>query len=298
MQYIDDYKSYLTHDRRLCHQTINGYVYLITRFMEFLGRDPAIVTNNDIRDMFKYLAMKKMKNSSIAKYIMALRSFYNWMHYAYKSEMTTDVSFYLNKIVRSSSNESIPQVPTDNEAKTIRECMIAYKKAISFNKEVPAYKLLLRDLAAIEMFIATAARSNELKNMMVKELNWTENTALIKKGKGNKQRVVIFGDTAKVAVMEYIEEWKLTEQDFLFKFTRFNLFYEIVKRWAYKSGINPNIYPHSLRHYHVTKAYKDGVKLEMISDQLGHASMNTTRRYLHVDHNLRREKYKDSDLQK
>lgn len=298
MDYLHSYKEYLKHDRRLSGSTINGYTYCITRFFEFLGRDPVIATSHDIRDMFKYLTNKGIKNSSIATYVSALRSFYNWLHYVNKNEFTTDISFFLNKIVRTTVESPNPQYPTTKEAEQLRECMQAYRTAFGFNKNISEYKRIVRDLAVIEMFMATGARSSELKHVNPEDINLEERTVLIRKGKGSKQRVSIFGDTAKEAVSEYIALWDIQLGKPLFCFTRFNLFYTISKRWAFRSGINPKLYSHSWRHYHITKAQRDGVPPLLVANQVGHENLNTTMRYTHLDHEHRREKYKISDLQK
>lgn len=298
MDYLKNYKEYLKYDRRLAHQTIYGYVYCVTKFIEFLGCDPAIITTDDIREMFKELSTRGLRNSSIANYICALRSFYNWLYYINKTERIQDISFFLNKIVRTTNERPVPQVPSCNEVETLRQTMHAYKTAYSFNKDIPEYKFIVRDLAAVEMLIGTGARSTEVKGMSVGDIDLVAGTVLIRKGKGNHQRVSIFGGKAKETIREYIELWQLEKDEKIFFFTRFNLLNSIIKRWAHRAGINPNLYPHSFRHYHITKAQRDGVPTNMVADQVGHVNLNTTRRYTHLDHDFRRESYQISELQK
>ena len=57
----------------------------------------------------------------------------------------------------------------------------------------------------------------------------------------------------------------------------------ILARAAEDAGIAKGVTPHWLRHSHATHARRKGVKLEVIQSTLGHASLSTTRRYLHVD---------------
>lgn len=301
MQYTDyliEFIEYLKHGRRLSAQTIGGYSYCIRKFLEFVKKSPEKIVSKDIMHMLQHLSEKGMRNSSIANYIVAMRCFFNWLHYVNKTEKTEDISFFLNKIVRSSSQQTIPQCPLNEEIDRIRACLHAFKNAFSFNKESLDYKLLLRDLAAIEIFRATGMRSGELKHVQVQDIDLEAKTVLVKKGKGNRQRLSIFGDEVKEAIREYIAAWELSLEEHLFFFTRFNIFYNIIKRWAMRAGINPNIHPHSFRHYHITKAQRDGVPTQFVSDQVGHVNLNTTRRYTHFDHEYRREKYAVSELQK
>lgn len=298
MNYVENFKEYLIHDRRVSYQTVNGYAYCITKFIEFANCNPTIVTTDDIRDMFKHLSTKGLRNSSISNYISALRSFYNWLYYINKTKEAQDISFYLNKIVRSVVDYKDPVVPTTKEIDILRRAMHAYKTAFEFNKEISEYAYILRDLAVVEMMIATGARSNEIKHMCLKDLDLENGTVIIRKGKGNKQRTSIFGDSAKVTVQEYVSVWNLGAEERLFFFTKFDVLRSIVKRWAHKAGINPNLYPHSFRHYHITKAQRDGVPAVSVAHQVGHRNLNTTMRYTHLDHEHRREIYKISDLQK
>lgn len=297
-KYLIDFKEYLIHDRRLVHQTAGGYLYCTERFLEFVTCDPTLVASKDIREFIKYLDGKKMRSASVAGYVCALRSFYNWMNYAHKCEPVADTNFYLNKIVRSKGDNDITQFPTDTEVERLRECLHDYKKAFSYNKEAVDYKLLIRDLAAIEIFKATGCRSGELKHVAFVDINFDDRTVLIRKAKGGRQRISIFGDTARAAVEEYVKEWEIGPEERLFFFTKFDIFYHIVKRWAVRSGINPSIHPRSFRHYHVTKAQRDGVSAQMVANQVGHVNLTTTLRYTHLDPTHRRKEYKKSDLEK
>lgn len=297
-KYLTDFKEYLKYDRRLAAPTIYGYVYCTERFLEFVNCDPCLVATKDVRDFIKYSDERGLKSSAVAGYICSLRSFYNWMFYAYKTEQMGDVSFYLNKIVRSKVSNEPTQVPSENEVQRVHECMNAYRKAYSYNPIGTDYKVLIRDFAVIEVFKATGCRSGELKHVTMADLNLEDMTMAIRKGKGGKQRVAIFGDSAKDALLAYIKEFSLEPQEKLFCFTRFNIFWNIIKRWALRAGINPRIHPHSWRHYHITKAQRDGVTSIAVANQVGHENLNTTMRYTHLDHHYRREKYKISDLQK
>lgn len=291
MDYLEEYKEYLTYDRRLKPSTVKGYLYCAKAFLIFLSGDAKEASKEDIRGLIKYLEAKSQTQSSISRYITSLRSFYNWMYYEFKTDQTRDLSFFLNKILRTCHEYSAPQIPSYNETEMLRTAMQSYKTAFSFNKSTKEYKMLLRDIAVIEIFRSTGARSNEIKHLLLEDLDLENKNITIRKGKGSRQRVSIFGDLAFNAIKEYIDIWKPEPGQFLFKHTRFNLFYHIIKRWSVRAGINPKIYVHSLRYSHVTQAHKDGVSIVAIANQVGHRNINTTFGYMHLDIDFRREQY-------
>ncbi len=54
----------------------------------------------------------------------------------------------------------------------------------------------------------------------------------------------------------------------------------MLKRLAVRSGIEKRVHAHGLRHTHAAQLRAEGVDIAIISRQLGHASINTTARYL------------------
>ena len=119
-------------------------------------------------------------------------------------------------------------------------------------------------------------------------------------GKGNKERIVPMGKTAKKYLKIYLEEYRSLFLkgyicDYLFlnnhgkKMTRQG-FFKNLKIIANKQGINDDITPHMLRHSFATHLLNNGADLRSIQMMLGHENISTTGIYTNVS----TEKIKDN----
>lgn len=292
---IDNFKEYLLYERQLAHTTTMGYLCFVSDFAAFIGCNLDEVSRDDIRDFIKHKKGHNMLDSSISNYVISLRSFYNWLADRNSDRRLTELSFYLQKIVRIKREYTITQVPSTKEIDRLRQSIHAHKEAAAFNKTHKKYGLLLRDAAILEMLIAIGSRSEEIRSITLNDVDFENKTVLILRGKGNRQRVSIFGDLACNTIKEHVDYHKFEPEDKLFRMGGC-LLNNLIKKWACRSGINERIHSHSFRHYHVTETQRLGVPMQLVADQVGHRSLNTTRHYTHLDVEHRREHYQISKL--
>lgn len=150
----------------------------------------------------------------------------------------------------------------------------------------------LRNKAILEFFYATGARVSEVTGARLELLDLTERTIRVI-GKGNKQRLVLLGQSAIDTIKEYLAQGrphlvkaKTGGEVFLAQhggaLTRHQLL-NIVKEAVIRAGIHKNVYPHLLRHSFATHMLAHGADLRVIQELLGHANINTTEIYTHVD---------------
>jgi integrase/recombinase XerD len=148
----------------------------------------------------------------------------------------------------------------------------------------------LRDAAMLELLYATGLRVSELIKVRIDEV--VMDAGFLRTiGKGSKERIVPFGDTAKNAIVLYMEKGRpdldkysdphlflsrrgrpMTRQSFWMKITRY----------AREADIKAHISPHVLRHAFATHLLENGADLRSVQMMLGHADISTTQIYTHV----------------
>ena len=289
----NDFECHLRFERQLTDATINNYLFFLAEFKKFAGKELICAEKEDIRDFIKYLLARGISKASVSNYVIALRAYYNWLADVNQTEKIISLSFFLTKIIKVKRQYKVTVVPTHEEVKRLREVLALNKMALSFNKKAEKYKTILRDTAIIELLITSGIRSNELRNLILSDIDLSNDTVLIRCGKGGKQRVSLFNGTARSALQEYIENNQFMDTEKLFPFKQGNLVNYIIKRWAKRAGINEKIHAHSFRHYFITESYRQGVPMEAVADQVGHSSLSTTRGYTHFSLEVLKEKFKD-----
>ncbi len=152
-----------------------------------------------------------------------------------------------------------------------------------------------RDVAMLEVLYATGCRASEVCGLRVRDLSLDEKH-LRCEGKGGKQRLVPIGQQAITAIELYVDQLRdelaaknphPPDELFLSRsgrpLDRIQL-WRLVKHYARRAEIDDAISPHSLRHSFATHLLAGGADLRQVQEMLGHASIQTTQIYTHVEH--------------
>ncbi|MBD3252427.1 tyrosine-type recombinase/integrase [Candidatus Pacearchaeota archaeon] len=139
----------------------------------------------------------------------------------------------------------------------------------------------------IAFLYSTGLRFGELVNLKVGDLNLKEKYGIIRKGKGNKDRIFIISERLLGVVSQIITNNNLKQEDYLFINNRKNKYnvktiYKITKDAQKKSGIKKNIHPHIMRHSFATYIIEPGESISGVQALLGHKSPETTMIYVHT----------------
>lgn len=153
----------------------------------------------------------------------------------------------------------------------------------------------MRDRAMLELMYASGLRVSELVTLKTWHVGMNEHVLRIT-GKGNKERLVPFGQIAGQWLQRYLGQGRceilggLQSED-LFVTARGSrageamsrvMFWSLVKKYALQAGITVALSPHTLRHAFATHLLNHGADLRAVQMLLGHADISTTTIYTHV----------------
>lgn len=154
----------------------------------------------------------------------------------------------------------------------------------------------VRDLAMLHVLYATGCRVSEVTGLRTHSVV-ADHRVLRAFGKGGKERLVPIADVALRHVQRYLADVRPTLRaraqrdpgDVLFlsrtgrPLDRVRVF-QVVKAACARAGLAVACSPHALRHSFATHLVAGGADLRSVQEMLGHASLQTTQIYTHVDH--------------
>lgn len=285
MRYIDDFLEYLKVVKKHSVNTIINYKNDLCEFYQFGTKKILNIDREMVNNYLNYLYKKKDSKSSISRKLSSLRSFYE---YLIKIEVV-DVNYF--KMIKNPRKDILlPRYVKNNDIDKMFQ-VIDVRQA--YGK---------RNMAIIRVLYASGIRVSEVVGIKLKDINIDDRTIKIM-GKGNKERMVVFGLHTKEALKDYIDNgrWQLDKKnsDYLFLnkdggviSTRY--IRKIIDDIIIKAGIMYNVSPHMLRHTFATEMLNNGADLVSVRDLLGHASLNTTSIYTHVSDEMIRKVYNNS----
>lgn len=254
--------------------TIKAYATDLEQFSEFVGDlDWKHIDHVTIRSFLSHLYDRGLSKTSVARALAALRSLYKWMG------REGVVNQNPAKLVATPKlPKKLPRVPTIEELNGVLDTEMPESAAF------PS-----RDRVIFELLYGCGIRNSELVGINLDDIHW-QREAILVRGKGKKQRLVPFGDSAKAAVQDYfserqkvLNEAKKTDSALLLnrrggRITTRSIG-RIVKAIAVAKGLPSDVHPHTLRHAFGTHMLEEGADLRAIQELLGHERLSTTQRY-------------------
>lgn len=274
----DDFLNYLRSECHLAANTVAAYGRDMRRLIAFLGNQRLCdVSVHELSDYVGTLHEEGLAPASIARNVVATRTFFKFLQ--------------LEGIVKENPAELIAtqkmwqRIPNVLSPKQVDAFLQAPRKTDSYWQ---------RDVAMLEVLYATGCRASEVCSLRVRDLSLAERHVRCE-GKGGKQRLVPIGQRAIAAIERYCDQLrgKLAAKSphppealFLSRtgrpLDRIQL-WRLVKYYARRAGITSSISPHSLRHSFATHLLAGGADLRLVQEMLGHASIQTTQIYTHVE---------------
>jgi integrase/recombinase XerD len=149
--------------------------------------------------------------------------------------------------------------------------------------------------ALLSLAYGCGLRVSEIVSLNVEDIKLREQILIVKRGKGNKRRVIPLSNKVKEDLYNYFYHERpitlaLGETAFIFnskggrmrKHTYNKLLKILVERAENETIKQKQISMHTLRHSIATHLLEQGMGIEQVREFLGHAEIETTEIYTHI----------------
>ena len=274
---IARFKQYLMYEKGLSPKSVEAYLHDVLLLEEFLGeKKMEDATFEELQQFLKHLYKSDYNARSQARIISGMRAFYRYLIYA--NVLETDPTELLDA---PKIGMHLPDVLTVEEIQSIMEVI---------DLSTPEGH---RNRAMAEVMYGCGLRVSELVTLRLSNLFFDDGFVKVV-GKGNKERLIPIGETARKMVNLYLDgprkslKIKKGEEDYVFlnrrgaHLTR-EMVFMLVKKWVKDAGIEKTVSPHTFRHSFATHLIEGGADLRAVQEMLGHESITTTEIYTHLD---------------
>ncbi len=271
---LKEYIIYLSYERGLSKNTVESYKRDLIKFFSIVDKNYDEIEEKDISDFMMKVISDGISYRSLARHLSALKSFYKYLVYAGRLK-----DYPLSFINQPKLWKNLPEYLTSSEVESLLK-LPDIKKPIG-----------IRDKAILELMYATGIRVSELINLTIDKLN-LDMSFITVVGKGNKERIIPFGESAKEWIERYMEEGrgkilKDKQSRFLFlnpsgKGLSRQGIWKMIKKYGRIIGIEDKIKPHILRHSFATHLIEKGASLRFVQILLGHSQISTTEIYTFI----------------
>jgi integrase/recombinase XerD len=287
---LERFCSGLVATERRSPLTAETYGLEIRRFLEYLESQNAGIETVNAADLSAYLEKRSaadgIDSRSSAKAISCLRSFFR---YVIDQGIRED-----NPALVLESPKRRMYLPEVLDRDTVEELLD------KIDVSVPRG---LRDRSLFEFIYSAGLRISEAAGLNIKDINFAEGIARVR-GKGNKERFVVFGSEAASWLRRFLQEGRPRiagkkargrEGQALFigrsgkRLSRKGIWKNYAK-YALAQGSGSRV--HTLRHSFATELLAGGADLRTVQELLGHADLCTTQIYTHVDVGLLKESHR------
>jgi len=279
--YKKGYKAWLRLEKSLSENSVEAYLRDVRHLTEYLQNNgdlkaPKDILLKDLEAFTKWINILGMKNTSQARTISGLRSFFKYC--LIEDIITIDPAALLEA---PKNQRKLPDTLAYEEIEKIISVIDLSKPEGQRNK------------AILETLYSCGLRVTELINLRISQLYFDVGYIRVI-GKGDKERLIPIGPDA----VKYIDIYrnnirnhidiKTGEEDILFLNRRGAglsrvMIFLMLKQLAKKAGITKNISPHTFRHSFATHLVEGGADLRAVQEMLGHESITTTEIYTHLD---------------
>ncbi|MEX2626300.1 MAG: site-specific tyrosine recombinase XerD [Ilumatobacteraceae bacterium] len=288
------YIDHLRAERGLAGNTIEAYRRDLARYADYLAEvgigDPRQAQPDDLEAYVGWLrgrrgeAGRVYAESSVARMVVGVRGFHRFL--AREGLADEDVS---------------SDVTTPRAARTLPKALSVQAVETLLAAPVGDGPLVGRDRAMLELLYGAGLRISELTGLDIDDVDRVDRLVRVR-GKGDKQRIVPYGEPAAAAV----DAWLVGARPALAgrvpalflnarggRLTRQGA-WKLLRSHAERVGLGDHVSPHTLRHSFATHLLDGGADVRAVQELLGHASVTTTQIYTLVSRAALRRVYEQA----
>lgn len=261
--------------------TINCYCQYLTYFLKYLQEikitDLLQVNNETVRNYQLMVCDMDLAEESKAMRIRPVKRLFGWLLDTH--QLLIDPTEKIKETNRK--NRTLPPVLSIEEM----QLLLAQPNL--------SLRMQIRDRAIMETLYSSGIRLNELVQLTVHDVDLKDKVLHIRKGKGNRQRVVPIGKNSAKYLREYLavirpryakknpKERKifLTNEG---KPITGNTVRSALFKYKKTAGISKTASPHSFRRSCATHLLQQGADIRYVQKLLGHRHIKTTQLYTRV----------------
>ncbi|MFV0552780.1 MAG: site-specific tyrosine recombinase/integron integrase [Anaerorhabdus sp.] len=279
---LDSFLDYIKISKSGSIKTEDAYRRDIGRFLDYLQEEKITSFEKvDKEVMMNYMTLlrsgkitkTKISNTSFARVLSSLRSFYKYLN-RYEGIENNPIQYFKSP----KSKKSLPNFLTFEQMMNLLR---------SFDIDDPAQ---LRNRCIIETIYACGLRISEATSLKINNIHFSQQVLTVV-GKGNKERMIPFYPKCGRLIEKYMNEarslWIKEEHGYLFvsqsgKPITPRAVQMILKDAGERIGLSVEVHPHMLRHSFATHMLDNGADLRTVQELLGHENLSTTQIYTHV----------------
>lgn len=257
---------------RFSSETTRSYRISLQQFFSLANKPFDEIKSTDIRGWLATLEDSGLKRKSVNLKLTAVKSFYRYCieENLLKKDPTA--------IIKSPKpDDSLPYYLTKMQVTLLQELT----------------RSNVAERAIIETLYTTGLRISELLNIKLSDIKWETRQIWIRKGKGNKERFVLFTHECSVRLKAYLKEREVAS-DYLFCNPKGEQLVQdsVQKNFrGYSKALNFKVSPHTMRHTFAAHLAEKNMPQSYIQELLGHVNINSTRIYTRLMNHARKKMY-------
>lgn len=282
---MHEYILYITLQDPKSKQTIQSYQNDLEQYFNYMSTVQNIneieqITSKEIYEYLDY-CLESKKKTAVARSLSAIRGMHRYImiQYGFEIDPTLNVHIKVNK-------DHLP----------------VYLNTEEMNQLLDSFDDTLVDIfhrSLLELMYACGLRIQEVIDLKLYQVH-TDQQIVQVIGKGDKERVVPFGNISKKWLMEYLQKVRplyiKTQTPYVFikpngqRITR-QYVWTMIQKQTEKANIRKHVSNHTLRHSFATQLLDGGADLRAVQELLGHSDISTTQIYTHIEQKRLHEAY-------